>query len=192
METHTIFFIGKPGCGKGDQARILSEKTGWKVITAGDQFRTMSAEDTPIGRKMKAANDAGMLQPHWLAEYLFLKNSFSLADTGSIIFDGFARELSEAGLIMKSLSWLGRNFSVLHLKVSDEEIKHRLALRKEVQGRADDNVIDERLKVYRESTEPVIEMFRDKGVLIEINGEGTREAIAEDILKALNIPSTGC
>ena len=187
MQPHTIFFIGKPGCGKGDQAKLLSEKTGWKVITAGSQFRTMSAEDTPVGHKMKAVNDAGMLQPHWIAEYLFLKSSFSLANGESVIFDGFGRELSEAGLIMKSLMWLERTFSVMHLKVSDEETKHRLALRKEIEGRADDNAVDERLKVYRENTEPVVEMFREKGMLIEIDGERAREPISEDILKALNI-----
>lgn len=184
---NTIFFIGKPGCGKGDQAKLLSEKTGWKVITPGEQFRAMSAENTPVGQKVKQGNDAGLLQPHWLAEYLFLKNLFSLAGDENIIFDGFARKMPEAELIMESLAWLARPFVVLHLKVSDEEIKHRIALRKEIEGRADDNVVDERLKEYRENTEPVIEMFLSKGMLIEIDGERAREPIAEDIRKVLGL-----
>jgi adenylate kinase len=73
--------------------------------------------------------------------------------------------------------------------VSDEEIIHRIALRKDIEGRADDDVdvVAERLKEYRANTEPVIEMFRDKGVLIEIDGERTREAIAEDIQKVLHL-----
>ena len=187
MEPHTIFFIGKPGCGKGDQAKLLSEATDWKILSAGNQFRTMSSENTPVGQKIKQGNDAGLLQPHWLAEHLFLKNLFSLSSDENVIFDGFCREISEAELIAESLMWLNRPFIVLHLKVSDEEIKHRLELRKGIEGRADDNVVDERLKEYREYTEPVIEMFREKGMLIEIDGERAREPIADDILKVLNL-----
>jgi len=193
MESHTIFFIGKPGCGKGDQARLLSEKTGWKVLTAGNEFRAMTGSDTPVGRKMKSEMESGLLLPSWFPMYLFLKNLFSLSENENVIFDGFAREISEAELVTESLSWVNRPFSVLHLKVSDEEILHRLALRKGIEGRADDNVVDERLKEYREHTEPVVEFFRKKGVLIEIDGERAREPIAEDIRNVLGIsPSTGC
>jgi adenylate kinase len=186
-EPHTIFFIGKPGCGKGDQARLLSEKTGWQILSTGNQFRSISTEDTPVGRKVRQVNDAGLLQPHWLAEYIFLKSLFSISGNDSVIFDGFCRAVPESELVMESLTWLNRQFSVLHLKVSDEELLHRIALRKDIEGRADDNVVNERLNEYRMHTEPVVEMFRSKGMLIEINGEGTREAIAADILKALAI-----
>jgi adenylate kinase len=187
METRTIFFFGKPGCGKGDQAKILSEKTGWKILSSGNNFRAMSAENTPVGRKAKQINDAGLLQPYWLAEYLFLKNLFSLKEDESIIFDGFGRKIPEAQFVIESLAWISRPFSVLHLKVSDEEIKKRLALRKETQGRVDDAVVDERLKEYYQYTEPVIELFEKSGNLIEINGEQTQEAVAEDIQKALGL-----
>ena len=188
MEPRTIFFIGKPGSGKGDQARLLSKTTGWKVLTAGDEFRTMAGDGTPVGEKVKSEMNAGLLLPSWLPIYLFLKHIFSIGGNTSIIFDGFARMLPEAEVVTEALSWIGRSFSVVHLKVSDEEIKQRVSLRREIESRADDNVIDERLKVYRENTEPVIEFFRGKGVLIEVNGEGTREEIAENILKALNLP----
>ncbi|MFH1178571.1 MAG: nucleoside monophosphate kinase [bacterium] len=192
MKTQTIFFIGKPGCGKGDQARLLSEKTGWKILSAGDELRAMREEDTPVWRKVKSEMDAGRLLPHWFASYLFLKDFFSLPDNTSMIFDGFNRQISEAEIIMESLSWLGRSFSFVYLNVSDDEIKHRLTLRKDVQGRADDSVVDERLREYRENTEPVVEMFRKTGVLVEIDGERARDPIAEDIQKALGLPSTGC
>ena len=187
METHTIFFIGKPGCGKGDQARLLSEKTGWRILSSGERFRKMSAEETPAGRKIKSVNDAGLLQPHWIAVHFFLDDLFSLASDESVIFDGFGRGVSETRIDIEALKWIERPFTVIHLKVSDEEILHRLTLRKEIEGRIDDNVVDERLKEYRENTEPVVEIFRDEGALIEIDGERTRESIAEDILKALNI-----
>ncbi|OGG93777.1 hypothetical protein A2609_00825 [Candidatus Kaiserbacteria bacterium RIFOXYD1_FULL_47_14] len=187
METKTIFFIGKPGCGKGDQARLLSEKTGWPIKSTGEEFRAISVESTPLGRKVRQVNDAGLLQPHWLASYLFFKQLFALTEDDGIIFDGVARKVPEAELVVEALNWIGRPFSVLHLSVSDEEIKHRISLRKGIEGRADDNVLEERLKEFHTFTEPVIEMFRKEGMLIEINGEGTREAIAEDIRKTLSI-----
>lgn len=187
MQSHTIFFIGKPGCGKGDQTKMLSAKTGWKILSSGDGFRAIATEDTPVGRKMKSEMNAGLLAPHWFAAYLFLKNLFSLSEDESVIFDGFSRKLPEAELAVESLGWINRPFVALHLKVSDEEIKHRIELRKEKEGRADDNAVDERLKEYRTYTEPVIEMFREKGMLIEIDGERAREPIADDIYKALGI-----
>lgn len=186
-ETRTIFLVGKPGSGKGDQGKLLSEATGWKIVTPGEQFRAMATEDTPVGKKVREEMNAGLLLPYWLAEYLFLKNVFALKGNENIIFDGFGRKATEAEFIIEALAWLGRSFTVIHLKVSDEEIRHRIALRKEVEGRVDDNAVDERLKEYREHTEPAIEKFRESGNLIEIDGERAREPIAEDIRTALNI-----
>lgn len=187
MDTRTVFLIGKPGSGKGDQAKLLAQVTGWKVVTPGEQFRLMSTEDTPVGKKVKSVNDAGLLQPHWLAEYLFLENLFALAADESVIFDGFGRKVPETELMVEALTWIGRPFTVIHLVVSDEEIKHRLALRKGIEGRADDGVVDARLAEYREHTEPAIEVFRKAGMLVEIDGERAREPIAEDIKKALGV-----
>jgi adenylate kinase len=186
MDTRTIFFIGKPGCGKGTQAKLLSEKTGWKVITAGDQFRSIAAEETLLGRKVKSEIDAGILAPHWFATYLYLKSIFSVGED-SVIFDGFSRRVPEAELIIDSLKWLGRSFTILDIRVSDESVRHRLALRKEVEGRADDSAVEERLKEYHEYTDPAIETFRKAGTLIEIDGEPSPEEIAVAIRTALDI-----
>lgn len=186
-DTRTVFLIGKPGCGKGTQAKFLAKKTGWQVITAGDQFRALAAEDTPVGHKTKMEIDAGLLVPHWFAMYLFLKALFSVEGGKSVIFDGFSRKVPEAELIIDSLHWLNRPFTMLHLAVSDDEVRKRLALRKSVEGRVDDNAIEERLREYHAYTEPAILKFNDAGKLIEINGEQTPEAIAADIDKALEI-----
>lgn len=187
METRTVFFIGKPGCGKGDQTHLLSKKTGWPVFASGDLFRAIAQEDTPVGKKVKEENYAGILQPYWFAMYLFLKTLFSIPEGASAIFDGFSRKLPEAELVIDAMKWLDRSFSVLHLKVSDEEIRKRLALRKEKEGRADDDFVEKRLEEYREYTEPCIELFRRAGVLIEIDGEGPRETIAAEVNAALRL-----
>ena len=187
METHTIFFVGKPGCGKGTQAKILSEKTGWPVISAGQQFRTLATEDTPVGRKVKLEHEVGLLQPHWLAMHLYLKALFALPADTNVIFDGFNRKVPEAELVIDSMQWLERSFSVIHLPISDDEVVRRIENRKQTAARPDDGVVPERLREYAIYTTPAIELFRKKGVLIEVDGEQTPEKIAEDIRKALGL-----
>ena len=185
MDTRTIFFVGKPGCGKGTQAKLLAEKTGWPIVSAGKQFRAMATEDTPVGRKVKIENDAGFLQPHWLAMYLYLKALFALTLDASVIFDGFNRKVPEAELVVSSLTWLGRPFTVVNLAISDEEVYRRLAVRKEIESRVDDSVVKERLKEYDTHTADAIDIFRRVGSLIEVNGEQPPEKIAIDVRTAL-------
>lgn len=187
METRTIFFIGKPGCGKGTQAKLLSEKTGWTIFSSGNLFRHIAQEDTPVGRKVGAESNAGILSPHWFAMYLYLKSLFSVPADSGVIFDGFNRKVPEAELVIDSLRWLNRPFSILDVRISDEEAHRRLAIRKEVESRADDHVVDERLKEYYTYTEAAIEVFRTSGTLIELNGEQLPEKIAEDIRAVLGI-----
>lgn len=186
-ETRAIFFVGKPGCGKGTQARLLAEHTGWPIFASGQLFREIAKEDTAVGRKVKVENDAGILQPHWFAMYLYLRSLFSAPDKEGVIFDGFNRKVPEAELVVDSLNWLARPFTVVHIKVSDEEVHNRLDKRKETSGRADDHVVEERIKEYYTHTEPAIGVFRRAGVLVEINGEQTSDAIARDIRAALNL-----
>lgn len=187
MDTRTVFFIGKPGCGKGTQAKLLSEKTGWRVMSAGNEFRAIAAEDTPVGRKVKLEMDTGLLAPHWFAMYLYLKALFSIGEEEGIIFDGFNRKVPEAELVIDSLTWLDRPFTILDIRVSDEEVHRRLAIRKGVEGRIDDSVVAERLKEYVEHTEPAIYIFRKAGAFVEVNGEQTPEQIAKDINAILGI-----
>lgn len=186
-DIRTIFFIGKPGCGKGTQAKLLSEKTGWQVISSGSQFRALAAEDTPVGRKIKSEINVGDLAPHWFAMYLYLKALFGVSVETSIIFDGFNRKVPEAELAISALKWLERPFVVINVVVSDDEVRRRLAGRKVIEGRADDNAVEERLKEYCEYTEPAIELFRKEGCLIEVDGEQAPEEIAREINAALKI-----
>lgn len=187
MNIRTVFFIGKPGSGKGTQAQFLSGTTGWPAFSSGELFRAIAREDTPVGRKVKAEGDAGILQPHWFAMYLYLKTLFSIPEDSGVIFDGFSRKPPEAALAIEALQWINRPFSALYLRVSDEEVARRLALRREHSGRADDAFVEKRLEEYRAHTEPCIELFRAAGALIELDGEGAREAIAADVRAALGL-----
>lgn len=185
----TVFFIGKPGSGKGTQAKILGERTGWTVLGAGAQFRAIAEEDTFVGHKVKEGIEKGFLMPHWFAMYLYQKALFSVSEGTDVIFDGFSRKPEEAQLIIDSLEWVERPFVVLNIDVSDEEVTKRLMGRAQTSGRADDrqDVVDERLEEYQEYTTKSLDLFRTKGILIDINGEQATEEVAADVVKALGL-----
>lgn len=185
MKSDIIFFLGKPGSGKGTQAALLSEKTGSRIISSGGLFREMALEDNAVGRTTKEVIDQGLLMPPWFAIYLFQRAVFGAADGEGLIFEGSGRKVPEAEMIVEVMKWLGKDFRVVHIKVSDEDIVARLNKRREVQGRADDNVIEKRLEEYRIYTEAAIEVFRNAGVLIEVDGTPAPEAIHEEILTQL-------
>lgn len=187
MEPKTVFFIGKPGCGKGTQAKLLAAKTGWPIIGAGAQFRAIAAEATPAGERTKRDIDQGLLMPHWFAMYLYLKGLFSLPGDSSVVFDGFNRKEPEAELIISSLRWLERPFTVIEIRVSDKEVRKRLEGRKLQESRADDESVDMRLKEYSKFTKKAIKLFKKHGSLIVVNGEQTPEEIAADVAKVLKL-----
>ncbi len=166
---------------------MLAAKTGWHVLASGDQFREIATEDTPAGRRTKEEMDKGLLSPHWFAMYVYLRSLFSVSADESIIFDGFNRKEQEAQLIIDSLKWLERPFSVLEINVSEEEVAKRLAGRAETSGRADDHYVEKRMEEYNTYTTKALDLFRNLGVLIEINGNQAPEAVALDIEKALNL-----
>ncbi|MBA3788950.1 nucleoside monophosphate kinase [Patescibacteria group bacterium] len=187
MSPRTVFFIGKPGCGKGTQAKLLAKKTGWPILASGDQFRLIAKEDTAVGRKVKEEMEQGLLAPHWFAMYLYQRALFSLPEGESVIFDGFNRKEPEAQLIVDSLKWLNRPFVVLNIEVSDEEVTRRLANRQKNSGRMDDHFVEERIAEFNTYTIKALEIFKEMKVLVEINGEQSPEEVAAEVLRALTI-----
>lgn len=186
----TIFFIGKPGCGKGTQARLLAERTGWPIRASGAQFREIAKEVTAVGRKIKNEIDNGQLAPHWFAMYLYQRALFSLPEDSNVIFDGFNRKVPEAQLIIDSLNWLDRRFTVIEINISDESVRERLMGRCKKSGRLDDHqdIVEERLEEYAEYTTKALDIFRDLGVLITIDGEPSPKEVAVSVAEALKLP----
>jgi adenylate kinase len=189
MEKPIIFFIGKPGSGKGTQAKLLSDVTGWPVVGTSGGLREIVATGGPVGHKLKETMDTGMLTPYWFASYVYLKILFGIPEGGNVIFDGTSRTVPEAEIVAESLKWLNRPFYIFHLGVPDEEVHTRIALRRENGSRPDDHaeVVHKRLEEYYSSTEGAIDYLRQAGILTEVDGHRPPEVIAEEVRSILKI-----
>ncbi len=187
MEKPIIFFIGKPGSGKGTQADLLSKATGWPVVGTSGGLREIVNTGTAAGQKLKETMDAGLLTPYWIASYVYLKTIFSISDGDNVIFDGTSRTVPETQIVIESLRWLNRPFYIFHLTVPDEEVHTRINLRKEKEARADDHVVHKRLEAYYADTEGAIVLLREAGMLTEIDGHRPPEVIAAEVRSILKI-----
>jgi adenylate kinase len=189
MDTKTFLMVGRPGSGKGTQARLLAEKINAPVFSTGNEFRTLAAGETYLGKRLKGAMEAGELLPHWLASYIFEHVLFSLEPEQKIVFEGACRTEPESILFHEISQWLNRPYRAVYLKVNEDEVYARLVKRHDLEGRADDGaeVIKRRFEEYKKKNEAVIESFRSAGTLVEVNGEQPIEAVHAEILQALNI-----
>ncbi len=183
MEKPIVFFIGKPGSGKGTQAELLAKVTDWPVFGTSSGLREIVATGTAAGHKLKETMDSGALTPYWIASYVYLKALFTIADDDTIIFDGTSRTLPETEIVADSLRWIGRPFFIFHLTVPDEEVYGRIALRREKGTRVDDlpEAVTRRLEAYYAETDSAIAYLRDAGMLTDIDGHRPPEVIAEEV-----------
>ena len=180
----TVLIIGRPGSGKGTQTKLLADKLGWETLSSGNIFRELRKKEGPLGDKIRSVYDEGLLFPYWFPAYLFQHAVLNMDITKGLIAEGFCRAPDEARVFDAVLTWLGRRYIVIDLTVSDEEATRRQSHRNKSEERADSNTPEKirvRLNEYHKNTEPVIQFFKDKGNLIEINGEQTPEEIAEEL-----------
>ena len=169
----TFVFMGLPGSGKGKQTELLSEKTGFLVVSTGAKLREIVKVGTAMSKKVAEVMNAGELLPSWFVSYIFQEALFSLQEDSGIIFEGVGRKEAEARLFTETCEWLGRDFRVLNIKVSETTVSERLHKRQEIEGRTDDNpaIFQNRLKNFYEHTTPALEFFRSIGKVIDIDGE---------------------
>lgn len=183
----TIAMMGKPGSGKGTQAKLLSEALGFDLFSSGDAFRELHKQDTFIGRKAKEEMNKGYLMPHWFASYWFEHKVFNIEQNHGVVFEGPGRKLPEAELFSEVMEWLERPYRAINLLVDEDLIIERLHKRAEEEGRGDDDPesIKLRFEEYNKYTTHSIEHFRKKGTLIEVDGMKDPEVVQESILNAL-------
>ena len=212
-----IVFLGPPGSGKGTQADILCEQLGLAHVASGDLFRYNLNNDTELGKKARAYMERGDLVPDDITIAMVKDRLQQPDTAQGVILDGFPRTPPQAEALEAIFAELGTSLDkVVYLNVPDEEIvlrlSGRLICRKcqatfhkvynpfttcphgECNGeylyqREDDKpeTVRARLKVYHEQTSPLVDYYRQKGMLVEVSGVGSIADITAALLEALGV-----
>lgn len=183
-----FLIIGPPGAGKGTQAARLSSRFDIPAIATGDIFRSNIADQTPLGIEIKSIVDAGNYVPNSLTNELVSSRLKEPDAVGGFLLDGYPRTLDQVGYLDDLLASHGQSLSaVIQLVADQEEVVSRLRKRAVEQGRADDTeeAIRHRQQVYARETTPLIEVYRDRGLLIEVDGLGEIDDVSGRIADAL-------
>ena len=181
--------MGPPGAGKGTQAKFVAEKYAIPAISTGDIFRANVSQGTELGREAQRYMDAGEYVPDEVTN-LMVRNRIDEPDAErGFLLDGYPRTLAQVEELDGMIRFTGHRLdAVVSLTVVGDEIVQRLLQRAESEGRADDteDVIRRRQEVYAEQTAPLIEVYRDRGLLLEVDGMGEVDEVTGRILSALD------
>lgn len=181
--------LGPPGSGKGTQAKRLAAAHSANHLSTGDILRAEVAKGSDVGAEAKAFMERGELVPDKVIIRMIRSRLQEGNGNGKFILDGFPRNRLQAEALDKMLAEIKVPIDrVVLVKVSDDEVKKRLAGRAVEEGRADDteDVIAHRLDVYREQTEPVVAYYRKKGRVVEVEGEQPIDAVYKDLEKLVS------
>jgi len=183
-----FLLIGPPGAGKGTQAALLANAYSIPAISTGDIFRANVKNETELGLKVKSIMDRGEYVPDSLTNEL-IRDRLSQADAeAGFLLDGYPRTNDQVNELDDILGSQHRNLDAVILLVADtDELVRRLLKRAQEQDRADDTeeVIRHRQNVYLEQTQPLIEIYSARDLLVEIDGLGQVGEVTERILNAL-------
>lgn len=185
-----LLMLGPPGSGKGTHGVRLADDLGIVHISSGDVLRDAIAGDTPLGGKLAGFVARGDLVPDdVLFELLLPIMEKAVAETGGFIADGFPRTLAQAERAYREIG-IERHLTldaVISLDVPDDVLVRRMLDRAQQQGRADDTVevIQHRLAVYCAETYPLIDYFRERGLLLPVDGDQPPDDVYADIKAGL-------
>ena len=210
-----IVMLGAPGAGKGTQAKMISEKYGIPHISTGDIFRENIKNGTELGKKAKGYMDAGELVPDELTCDLVVDRIHQDDAKNGYVLDGFPRTIPQAEALDNALKANGEKVDfAINVEVPDENIINRMSGRRacvgcgatyhikynprKVEGvcdacgeklilRDDDKpeTVKNRLSVYHEQTQPLIDYYNKAGVLAEVDGTKDMEDVFKDIVNIL-------
>ncbi len=180
--------MGPPGAGKGTQASTVAERYSIPAVSTGDIFRANVGQGTPLGIEAKRYMDAGEYVPDEVTN-LMVRDRIAEPDAaGGFLLDGYPRTLAQVEELDSMIAATGHRLdAVVALIVDEEALVQRLLLRAQTEGRADDTeeVIRRRMELYAEQTAPLLEVYRDHGILIEVDGMGEVDEVTARIAAAL-------
>lgn len=172
--------LAPPGAGKGTQGDRVAEVYGVPHLATGDMLRQHVAEGTPVGLEAQRFMDRGELVPDRVVVDLVARHLSGPEPLPGFVLDGFPRTLPQAKTAYDWGRAHDRTFhAVISLAVPEDELVRRLLERGRRSGRTDDteDTIRNRLAVYAQSTQPLLDFYRDRGVLLEIDGTGDVDAV---------------
>jgi adenylate kinase len=181
--------LGPPGSGKGTQAKRLAAAHNAVHLSTGEILRAEVSSGTELGKTAKAFMDRGELVPDDLIVKI-IRARLEKMTNGGFILDGFPRTIPQAEELDRMLSEISVPLDTAVLvDVGDDEIKARLAERARLEGRADDTaeVIERRLQVYRNQTEPLVAFYRRDGRLVEVDGEQDIDSVYRDLERVVAV-----
>lgn len=185
-----IVLMGPPGAGKGTQAAVISQALSIPHISTGDIFRANVTEGTALGIEAKRYMDAGEYVPDGVTNAM-VRDRLAQADCATgFLLDGYPRTVEQVGELASMLGSAGQKLDkVVELTADTDEVVTRLLKRAAEQGRSDDteDVIRRRLEVYGAQTAPLTAMYRDQGLLVQVDGLGSVEAVTGRVFAALAI-----
>ena len=183
-----LLIVGPPGAGKGTQAARITQTYGVPDVSTGDIFRANIKNQTPLGVQVKAIIDAGDYVSNDLTNALVTSRLEEDDARGGFLLDGYPRTLEQVQYLDELLAGKGQALdAVIQLVADQDEVVARLRKRAIEQGRTDDteDAIRHRQEVYARETSPLIAVYRDRGLLIEVDGLGEIDDVAGRISEAL-------
>jgi len=183
-----LILFGPPAAGKGTQAKRLVDERGMVQLSTGDMLREAISSGSELGRQCQEIMSKGGLIADDIVIALIASRLKEAEDAGGAVFDGFPRTIAQAEALDAMLVKLDKKIdAVVRLKVDDNALLERVSRRFADQGRPDDNPesFKVRLDAYNRNTAPLLPYYNDKGLLTEVDGMGSIEAVASAISQAL-------
>ncbi len=183
-----LLIVGPPGAGKGTQAAVLADALGIPAISTGDIFRANIKEGTELGLKVQEIVSSGGYVPDSLTNAIVQDRLHQPDAVDGFLLDGYPRTADQVAELDRILAETGSELgAVVQLVADPDEVVSRLLKRAADQGRADDteSVIRHRQDVYHEQTEPVIAAYKDRGIVVEVDGLGAVDEVSARVRSAL-------
>lgn len=189
-----LLILGAPGSGKGTQGAKLADEYGIPAIATGDIFRHNIRTETELGVKVKEIVDAGDYVPDGLVNELVRDRLGQSDAVEGFLLDGYPRTLDQVRFLDEFLAARGQSLDgVIQLVADTDEVVGRLGRRAVEQGRMDDSeqAIRHRLDVFDRETAPLVAVYSERGLLIEVDGLGEIDEVASRIRAALHVRGLG-